>query len=78
MTRCRGPSMDHVGTVFAVSVSVCPYKPSLVNSVGRVLLVSSTPLALTILFSPSMEFHECLEKGPSEDLEFGALSASKI
>lgn len=71
MTRCRGPSMDHVGTVFAVSVSVCPYK-------GRVLLVSSTPLALTILFSPSMEFHECLEKGPSEDLEFGALSASKI
>lgn len=57
---------------------MCPYEPSLVDSVGRVLLVSSTPLAPTILSSPSMEFHDCLEKGPSEDLQFGALSASKI
>lgn len=70
--------MDYVGTVFAVPVSMYPYKLSLVYSVGHVLLVSSTPLAPTILSLPSMEFHECLEKGPSEDLQFGALSASKI
>ena len=35
--------------MIAASVSVSPYDPCLVDSVGCVLLVSSTPLALRIL-----------------------------
>lgn len=34
--------------VIATSVSVHPYKPCLVDSVGRVLLLSLTPLASTV------------------------------
>ena len=38
-----------VGSMIAASVSVSPYDACLVDSVSRVLLVSSTPVAPTVL-----------------------------
>lgn len=42
----------HAGSVFATSVSLSPHKPCLIDSVCHVLMVSSTPLAYTILPPP--------------------------
>lgn len=56
--------------MLASSVSVSPYEPGLVDSVGRVLLVSSTPSDSYSLSSPP--FHEVPEAprgGLSGDLQ---------
>ena len=63
ITYAEDPVQTYAGSVIAASVSVSPYKPCLVDSVGHVLLVSVTLLASTIL----PQVPRAPREGPSGD-----------